>query len=97
MLTLIMAAAIKARSSDIHIEAEERGVKVRFRIDGILHDVAELDKKMWPQVVARVKLVAKLKIISKTARRMVDLRFFLLMTKSMSGFRLYRLLTVKAW
>ncbi|MDX9893679.1 MAG: GspE/PulE family protein [Patescibacteria group bacterium] len=62
MLTLIMAAAIKARSSDIHIEAEERGVKVRFRIDGILHDVAELDKKMWPQVVARVKLVAKLKI-----------------------------------
>ncbi len=62
MLTLIMAAAIKARSSDIHIEAEEKGVKVRFRIDGILHDVAKLEPKVWPQVVARVKLVSKLKI-----------------------------------
>ena len=62
MLTLIIAAAIKARSSDIHIEAEEKGVKVRFRIDGILHEVAVLEPKVWPQVVARVKLVAKLKI-----------------------------------
>jgi len=62
MFTLIMAAAIKARTSDIHIEAEEKGIKVRFRIDGILHDVAELEPKVWPQVVARVKLVSKLKI-----------------------------------
>jgi type IV pilus assembly protein PilB len=62
MLTLIIAAAIKSRSSDIHIEAEEKGIKVRFRIDGILQDVALLDKKVWPQVVARIKLVAKLKI-----------------------------------
>ncbi len=36
LLTLIVAAATKARSSDIHIEAEENGIKVRFRIDGIL-------------------------------------------------------------
>jgi len=62
MFTLIISAAIKARSSDIHIEAEEKGVKVRFRIDGILHDAAELESKVWPQVVARVKLVSKLKI-----------------------------------
>jgi len=62
MLTLIIAAAIKARSSDIHIEAEEKGIKVRFRIDGILHEVAELEPNVWPQVVSRVKLVSKLKI-----------------------------------
>ncbi|MBI3290698.1 type II/IV secretion system protein [Candidatus Falkowbacteria bacterium] len=62
MLTMIIAAAIKARSSDIHIEAEEKGVKVRFRIDGILHDVAEMETKVWPQVVSRIKLVSKLKI-----------------------------------
>ncbi|MFA6215720.1 MAG: GspE/PulE family protein [Patescibacteria group bacterium] len=62
MLTLIIAAAIKARSSDIHIETEEKGIKIRFRVDGILHDVAILESKIWPQVVARVKLVAKLKI-----------------------------------
>lgn len=62
MLTLIIAAALKARSSDIHIEAEESSVKVRFRVDGLLHEVASLESKVWPQVVSRVKLAAKLKI-----------------------------------
>ncbi len=62
MFTLILAASIKAQSSDIHIEAEEKGIKVRFRIDGILHDAAELESKVWPQVISRVKLVSKLKI-----------------------------------
>lgn len=62
VVTLILAAALKARSSDVHIEAEESGVKIRFRIDGILHDVAELELKIWSSVVARIKLVAKVKI-----------------------------------
>jgi len=62
MVTLILAAAIKARSSDVHIEAEEKSVKVRFRIDGILQDAAILEQKVWSQVVSRIKLVAKLKI-----------------------------------
>ncbi|MFA6410136.1 MAG: GspE/PulE family protein [Candidatus Buchananbacteria bacterium] len=62
MLTLIIAAAIKSRSSDIHIEAEEKNIKVRFRVDGILQDAANLDMKVWSQVAARIKLVAKLKI-----------------------------------
>jgi len=61
-LTLIMAAAIKARSSDIHIEAEEKDVKVRFRIDGILQDVAVLKFELWPKIISRIKLVSKLKI-----------------------------------
>ena len=42
LMTLIIAAAIKARSSDIHIEAEEKDVKVRYRIDGVLNGVAYL-------------------------------------------------------
>ncbi|OGY47186.1 MAG: hypothetical protein A3J62_03155 [Candidatus Buchananbacteria bacterium RIFCSPHIGHO2_02_FULL_38_8] len=62
ILNLIMAAAIKARSSDIHIEAEEKSIKVRFRIDGILHDVANLEVAVWPKIIARVKLVSRLKI-----------------------------------
>ncbi|MAF13722.1 MAG: hypothetical protein CMI53_02405 [Parcubacteria group bacterium] len=78
MLTLIMAAAIKARSSDIHIESEEKGVKIRFRVDGILHEVAQLDSKLWPQVVARIKLVAKLKI--NIEDRPQDGRFTIFMT-----------------
>lgn len=79
MFTLIVAAAIKARTSDIHIEAEEKGVKVRFRIDGILHDVAEMEPKVWPQVVARVKLVSKLKI--NIEDRPQDGRFTIFLTE----------------
>ncbi len=62
ILTLIIAAAIKANSSDIHLEAEKNDIKVRFRIDGILHDVATLDPKIWPKIISRIKLVSKLKI-----------------------------------
>ena len=78
MVTLILAAAIKARSSDVHIEAEEKDVKIRFRIDGILHDVARLDPKIWPQIITRVKLVAGLKI--NIADRPQDGRFTIFMT-----------------
>ena len=62
VVTLIIAASIPSRASDIHIEAEEKDVKVRFRIDGILIDVAKLEKKVWPQVVNRIKLLSSLKI-----------------------------------
>lgn len=62
MVTLIVAASIQAGSSDIHIEAEEKDIKVRFRVDGILHDAASIAKTIWPKVIARVKLLAGLKI-----------------------------------
>lgn len=62
ILNLIIASAIKAEASDIHIETEEKEVKIRFRIDGVLHNVANLPIKIWPQVVARIKLISDLKI-----------------------------------
>jgi type IV pilus assembly protein PilB len=62
LLTLIVAAAIQSRSSDIHVEAEEKDVKIRFRIDGVLIDVATLNIKLWPRVVTRIKLISGLKI-----------------------------------
>jgi type IV pilus assembly protein PilB len=62
IITLLIAAALKFRSSDIHVEAEEDGVKVRFRIDGLLHDVAVLPADFWKKLISRVKLVAGLKI-----------------------------------
>ncbi len=62
LVTLITASAVQSRSSDIHIEAEEKDVKIRFRIDGVLVDAAEIDKKYWPQVISRVKLLSGLKI-----------------------------------
>ena len=62
LLTAVLAGAIQANSSDVHIEAEQDDVKIRYRVDGVLYDVASLPKKDWPKIINRVKLIAKLKI-----------------------------------
>ncbi len=62
VVTLMIASALKVNASDMHIEAEEKGVAVRYRIDGILHDVATLPKEQWKAFVSRLKLIAALKI-----------------------------------
>jgi len=62
IVSLIMAAAVQSRSSDIHIEAEEQDIKVRFRVDGVLIDVAEIKKEHWTRIVSRIKLLSGLKM-----------------------------------
>jgi type IV pilus assembly protein PilB len=61
-VTLMVGAAIRSSASDIHVEAEEEDVKIRFRIDGILQDVAELPRDAWKQIISRLKLLAGAKI-----------------------------------
>lgn len=60
--SFLLAGAIRARSSDIHIEAEADGVRVRYRIDGVLTPVATLPTEKWPRIISRIKLIAGLKI-----------------------------------
>jgi type IV pilus assembly protein PilB len=62
MLTLVIAAGLKFNSSDIHIESEEKEVKVRLRIDGILQDVATLPPGSRSKISARIKLLSGLKL-----------------------------------
>lgn len=62
LVTFVVAGAVEAKVSDIHIEAEEKDVKVRFRIDGILQDVAEVPKEQWKQIISRIKLLSSLKL-----------------------------------
>lgn len=62
MVTILIAASLEARSSDIHIEAEEGEIAVRFRVDGALVRVATISKDLWHNLDSRVKLVAGLKI-----------------------------------
>lgn len=62
IVTLMLGASIKSNASDIHVEAEEEDIKIRFRIDGILQDVAELDREVWKQIISRLKLLAGVKI-----------------------------------
>lgn len=62
ILALIVGAAIKSGSSDIHVETEADNIKIRMRIDGVLHDVGVLSTDAWPKVISRVKLIAGLKL-----------------------------------
>jgi len=62
VMTLIVGAGLRANASDIHVEAEEDDVNVRFRIDGILRDAARLPATFWKQVISRLKLLAGVKI-----------------------------------
>ena len=62
IVTMIMAAAVKSESSDIHIEAEEEIIKTRFRIDGVLHDVAIMEKELWKKIISRLKGLSRVKI-----------------------------------
>ncbi|MFA5157316.1 MAG: GspE/PulE family protein [Candidatus Omnitrophota bacterium] len=62
LVNLIIAQAIKDNASDIHIEPEEEQVKVRLRIDGIMHVLAAFPRGMNLPVVPRIKVVAGLDI-----------------------------------
>lgn len=57
--------AIQARASDIHIEPYEQEVKVRYRIDGVLHTQLTLPKEVYPSLVSRLKIMAKLNIAER--------------------------------
>ena len=57
--------AARDRASDIHIEPQEQRVLVRFRVDGVLSEVAEVPKRFHSSIVARVKIMANLNIAEK--------------------------------
>lgn len=62
VLDLIFAGAIKNEASDIHLEPEESDVRIRYRIDGVLQDVADLPRVTYKQIISRIKYLAKLKL-----------------------------------
>lgn len=62
MLAVTLGAALKVDASDVHIEAEQEKIIVRYRLDGILHDVANISKDAYQKLLSRIKLFASLKI-----------------------------------
>jgi general secretion pathway protein E len=65
MVNRLMVQAFRERASDIHVEPYQSDVKIRFRVDGILHDVLSLPKRLHPAVVSRIKVMATLNIAEK--------------------------------
>ncbi|MCX6795819.1 MAG: GspE/PulE family protein [Candidatus Falkowbacteria bacterium] len=62
IVSAIIRHAVEARASDIHIEPYEKESRVRYRIDGILHTSLTLPKSIHNSVIARIKVLAKLKL-----------------------------------
>jgi general secretion pathway protein E len=65
LVNVLIARALERRASDIHIEPFEKELQVRYRIDGILHDVESPPRKLQAALISRVKLMAKLNIAER--------------------------------
>ena len=61
IVDLLITYAYQDKASDIHIEPEEKDSLVRFRIDGILHDVLFLPKSLHDQIITRIKILSRLR------------------------------------
>ena len=73
VVTMILTQAQRDRASDVHIEPMDDLVRVRFRIDGVLHDVVTLPTSMGGAVTSRLKVLAGMNIVER--RRAQDGQF----------------------
>ncbi|MCX5710822.1 MAG: GspE/PulE family protein, partial [Candidatus Omnitrophica bacterium] len=62
LVDLMLAQALKKRASDIHVEPEIDCVRVRYRIDGALHDILKIPKLNQNAIIARLKIISTLDI-----------------------------------
>jgi type IV pilus assembly protein PilB len=62
LVNLLVTSAVSERASDIHIEPEEDGLHIRFRVDGLLRETAALPKYLQSAVISRVKILSELDI-----------------------------------
>jgi len=91
MVNLVIKEALRQRASDIHIEPQELGMRVRFRIDGILQDILTIPKESKNAVGVRIKLMANLDITNTQTPQ--DGRFKMKVGKQEVDFRLSMLPT----
>lgn len=62
LVQILLSSAIEQGASDIHIEPMQNTIRVRYRVDGVLHRIIEYPRNLNPGVVARIKIVSNLKI-----------------------------------
>ncbi len=81
----VIARAVAGRASDVHVEPDEKGIRVRLRIDGVLHDAMRAPASLKAGIVSRIKVMADLDIAERrlpqdgrtrvrTAGRTIDMR-----------------------
>src|SRR3954452_2236109 len=61
----LITQALRDRASDLHIEPQDKRLRIRFRIDGALHDVLSLPENIGPGLVSRIKILAGMNIVER--------------------------------
>jgi len=62
ILNILIAGALKIGASDIHFEAEEKNIRLRYRLDGVLNDIVDISTSGYKQLLSRIKLMSGLKL-----------------------------------
>jgi len=65
LATAVISEAVKSRASDVHIEPQEKDVRVRYRIDGVLGEVMTFPLNLGPAVTSRIKVMAGMDIAER--------------------------------
>jgi type IV pilus assembly protein PilB len=65
LMNTIITRAVSERASDIHVEPGERDLRIRYRIDGVLHEVMSTPRSIANAVVSRIKIMAELNIAER--------------------------------
>ena len=65
LVNLLITQAVNDRASDIHIEPEEKSLRVRYRVDGVLHEVMNPPKSVQAGIASRLKIMAEINIAER--------------------------------
>jgi type IV pilus assembly protein PilB len=85
LANMVISRAVADGASDIHVEPQRAGLRVRYRVDGILHDAMTFPRKVQAPLLSRVKIMASMDIAEKRAPQ--DGRISLMMDGRQFDFR----------
>ncbi|MHB0975699.1 MAG: GspE/PulE family protein [Candidatus Aquicultorales bacterium] len=92
LVNLVLTQAVRDRAGDIHIEPQEKDIRIRFRIDGVLHEIMRSPKKIHAGLASRIKILAGMDIAQRRIPQ--DGRFGLTIDGQAIDFRVSTIPTV---
>src|SRR5690625_7545213 len=91
-VNLLVTQAIQDRASDIHIEPRENNLRVRYRIDGVLHEMQRVSRDIQSGVISRVKIMSDIDIADR--RKPQDGRMSVMLNSNKINLRIATLPTL---
>lgn len=92
LVNLIITEGVRERAGDIHVEPQEKDVRIRFRIDGVLHEIMRSPKKVQNGLISRLKILGGMDIAERRVPQ--DGRFGVTVDKRSVDFRVATLPTI---